>query len=43
MIRNFTGIDSLYKAPEHPELHLQVVEHLVETLVEKIVEKIPKQ
>lgn len=42
MIRNFTGIDSLYKAPGHAELHLQVVEHRVEALVEKIVEKIPK-
>ena len=22
-LRNFTGIDSPYEAPEHPELHLQ--------------------
>lgn len=40
MIPNFTGIDSPYETPEHPEFHLQTVEHSVEELAEIIVAKI---
>ncbi len=38
-IPNFTGIDSPYETPEHPEFHLLTVEHSVDELAEKIVEK----
>ncbi len=40
MIPNFTGIDSPYETPEHPEFHLLTVEHSVEELAEIIVAKI---
>ena len=35
-IKNFTGIDSPYEAPENPEIHLRTVGHEPEDLVEEI-------
>ncbi|WNL45520.1 adenylyl-sulfate kinase [Dyella sp. BiH032] len=37
MIRNFTGIDSPYEAPEKPELHLRSGEARAEQLAEQVV------
>ena len=37
MIRNFTGIDSPYEAPETPELHLRSGEARAEQLAERVV------
>ncbi len=37
-IRNFTGVDSPYEAPENPELRLETVKHSPEELVEQILD-----
>jgi len=37
-LKNFTGIDSDYEAPNNPELHLKGGKHDVDTLAEMIVE-----
>jgi bifunctional enzyme CysN/CysC len=37
-IKNFTGIDSPYEAPEHPELHLRAEEGGPEVLADRVVE-----
>ncbi len=37
-LKNFTGIDSAYEAPEKPELHLRTLEAQPEVCVERIVE-----
>ena len=37
LIRNFTGIDSPYEAPEDPEFTLDTVNYDAKTLAEKIV------
>lgn len=42
-IKQFTGIDSPYEAPEDPELHLQVAELTVEQSVERIIEHMSAQ
>ena len=39
-IPNFTGIDSPYEAPEHPELQLDTVTQTVEALAEQVVREI---
>jgi bifunctional enzyme CysN/CysC len=39
-IPNFTGIDSPYEAPEHPELHLKTTECPAEVLAEQIVARL---
>ena len=36
-IKNFTGIDSPYEAPEHPDLTLKTVESTPEAQAESIV------
>ncbi|MFT3756512.1 MAG: sulfate adenylyltransferase subunit CysN [Pseudoxanthomonas sp.] len=36
-IPNFTGIDSPYEAPEHPELHLRADAHAPEALAEQVL------
>ncbi|KFN50212.1 sulfate adenylyltransferase subunit CysN [Arenimonas composti] len=36
-IRNFTGIDSPYEAPEQPEIHLRAGEESAEQMAERIV------
>ncbi len=36
-LRNFTGIDSPYEAPEHPELHLLAAESGLEALAEQVL------
>lgn len=37
LIKNFTGIDDPYEAPEHPEIHLNTHEQSVEECVSTIV------
>jgi bifunctional enzyme CysN/CysC len=37
-LKNFTGIDSDYEAPEAPEIHLRTLEAKPEVCVERIVE-----
>ena len=37
-IRNFTGIDSPYEAPEHPELLLEGDSAPVESLAERVLD-----
>jgi bifunctional enzyme CysN/CysC len=37
-LRNFTGIDSPYEAPEHPELHLQAAVEPAAAMAERVVE-----
>jgi len=39
-IKNFTGIDSPYEAPENPEIHLDGQSHSAESLAEQIVRSI---
>src|SRR5262249_16930001 len=36
-LKNFTGIDSPYEAPEHPELRLDTANHRAEELGEEVV------
>ncbi len=36
-LKNFTGIDSPYEAPEHPELRLDTARHSAEELAEAVV------
>lgn len=36
-IKNFTGIDSTYEAPESPEIHVKTAEQSIEECVEQIV------
>jgi bifunctional enzyme CysN/CysC len=37
-LKNFTGIDSPYEAPEHPELRLDTAQHSAEQSAEAVVE-----
>ena len=37
-IKNFTGIDSPYERPEHPEVHLDTVNHTVDALAQQVAE-----
>ena len=39
-LRNFTGIDSSYEAPENPEIHLHSSEQAPEVSMEQILEKL---
>ncbi len=39
-IRNFTGIDSPYEAPEHAELHLHTVHETPEVLARQVVDAV---
>lgn len=36
-IKNFTGIDSTYEAPESPEIHVKTAEQSIEECVEQVV------
>ena len=40
LIRNFTGIDSPYERPEHPEVVLQAADQSVDVSVEHLVERL---
>ena len=42
-IKNFTGIDSEYQAPENPEIHIKTVETSAEDAAEKIVDYLEAQ
>ncbi|MBO6860614.1 adenylyl-sulfate kinase, partial [Roseibium sp.] len=42
-IKNFTGIDSPYEAPENPELHIRNVGREPEEVAEEIVEYLRKR
>ena len=37
-LKNFTGIDSPYEAPEHPEIHIDTTRATAEESAAKIVE-----
>jgi bifunctional enzyme CysN/CysC len=37
-LRNFTGIDSPYETPEHPEIHIETMKQTPEQAAERIVE-----
>jgi bifunctional enzyme CysN/CysC len=39
-IKNFTGIDSPYEAPEAPEVHLHGGEESPERLAERVIEEL---
>ncbi|MBO9549353.1 sulfate adenylyltransferase subunit CysN [Pseudomonas sp.] len=41
-LKNFTGIDSPYEVPEHPELHIDTQRETAETAAERIVEALLK-
>ena len=41
-LKNFTGIDDPYEAPEHPELRLDSAAHPPEVLAEQVVEHLKK-
>lgn len=36
-IKNFTGLDSPYEAPQQPEIHLKTDEHSVDVLAEQVL------
>jgi bifunctional enzyme CysN/CysC len=36
-LRNFTGIDSPYEVPEHPEVHLHAVGEAAPALAERVI------
>lgn len=37
-LKNFTGIDSPYEAPEHPDIHIRSAEHTAEQAADLIIE-----
>ena len=39
-IKNFTGIDSPYEAPEHPELHVLTAGRTPEECAEEVLERL---
>ena len=39
-IKNFTGFDAPYEAPENPEVHLQTIGQQPEQLADRIVKKL---
>ncbi|MDW6002183.1 adenylyl-sulfate kinase [Vibrio mangrovi] len=39
-IKNFTGIDSEYQPPLHPEIHIKTEENSIEACAEEIIEKL---
>lgn len=43
LIKNFTGIDDPYEAPENPEVHLNTHEQSVEQCVDVIIEYLKKE
>ena len=40
LIKNFTGIDSLYEPPEAPEMHITTVGRTVEDCAAEILERL---
>ena len=40
MLKNFTGIDSAYEAPQHPEVHLSTGQVAPEQSVDRIIERL---
>lgn len=43
LIKNFTGIDDPYEAPEHPEIHINTHEQSLEQCVETIIAYLKKE
>ncbi|TID29292.1 hypothetical protein CANINC_002088 [Pichia inconspicua] len=43
LIKNFTGIDDPYEAPENPEIHINTHEKSVDQCVETIIEYLKKE
>ena len=43
LIRNFTGIDSSYEAPEHPELSLGTTDTTPEDLAEAVLAELKRR
>jgi adenylylsulfate kinase-like enzyme len=41
LLPHFTGIDSAYEAPEHPEVHLQGARLSVDDAVERVLARLP--
>lgn len=42
-IKNFTGVDQLYEAPENPELHLFAGQDNARTLADLVVERLVRR
>jgi bifunctional enzyme CysN/CysC len=42
-LKNFTGIDSPYEAPEQPEIHIDTIKQTPERAAERIVEYLSSQ
>lgn len=42
-IKNFTGFDSPYEAPESPELHVKTAETSAEAAAEEVIERLIKE
>ena len=42
-IKNFTGIDAPYEAPEHPDIHLPTAGHTPEQLAERVVQELVRR
>jgi bifunctional enzyme CysN/CysC len=42
-IRNFTGVDAPYEAPEQPELHLQTATASAEILADRVIEELRRR
>ena len=42
-LKNFTGIDSPYEAPERPEIHIDTIKMSAEQAAELIVEELMKR
>ena len=42
-LKNFTGIDSPYETPNHPEIHIDTTQMSIEQAAEKIVNELMDQ
>lgn len=42
-LKNFTGIDSPYEPPEHPEIHLAGGSHVPEMLVDQVIKELERR
>ncbi len=43
LLKNFTGIDSPYEAPERPEVHLKTTTGSVENMAEQVMRHLARQ
>lgn len=39
-LKNFTGVDSRYEAPENPDIHLQTAQSTIENNIEQVLEEL---